>query len=205
MMHKTLSYYEENARQLSERYESANVDHIHSLLLDTFPNTSHLLEIGCGSGRDAAFMIKNGYSILATDGSEEMIETAKQYHPELNNVLHVMHIPDDLSFEPSSFDGIYSIATLMHLEKNEIEPTIEKISTIMKKGTNFLFSVSIQRDDINSDGKDTMGRHFTTMLETEWIEYCEKYGMHLKYSKVTGDGLDRDGIVWLSCVVIKEA
>ena len=203
-MNKTLSYYEKNAKQLSQRYESANVGHIHSLLTDTFPDTSHLLEIGCGSGRDAAFMIKNGYSILATDGSEEMIETAKQCHPELNNVLHVMHIPDDISFEPSSFDGIYSIATLMHLEKNDIESTINKISTIMKKGSSFLFSVSIQRDDIDSDGKDVMGRHFTTMPESEWIGYCEKYGMRLKYSKITGDGLDRDGIAWLTCVVRKE-
>ncbi|EIF51391.1 type II restriction-modification system, methylation subunit [Sulfurovum sp. AR] len=204
MTYNTLSYYDKNAMHLSDRYESANVDHLHSLLLDIFPNRSHLLEIGCGSGRDASFMVKNKFDILATDGSKEMIETAKQCHPEISNSLCLMQIPEDLSFEPSSFDGVYSIATLMHLQKNEIESTIYKISTIIKKGANFLFSVSIQRDDIDNQGKDKMGRHFTTMPESEWISYCEKYGMRFKYSKITGDGLNRDGIVWLTCVVKKE-
>ena len=32
-MHKTLSYYENNAKHLSQCYESANVDNIHALLL----------------------------------------------------------------------------------------------------------------------------------------------------------------------------
>ena len=78
----------------------------------------------------------------------------------------------------------------MHLDKSEIDQTIEKISNIMKNGSKFLFSVSVQRDDINQDGKDEKGRHFTTMTEFEWVECCEKYGLQLEYSKITGDGLE---------------
>ena len=66
-MQRTLSYYENNAKYLSQRYESAKVGNIHSLLLSTFPSKSYLLEIGCGSGRDAGFMYQNGYDILAID------------------------------------------------------------------------------------------------------------------------------------------
>ncbi len=203
-MHKTLSYYENNARHLSQRYESAKVDNIHALLLNTFPSKSYLLEIGCGSGRDAGFMHQNGYHVLAIDGSREMIAEAKQCHPELVGRLEVIKIPDELYFESYSFDGVYSIATLMHLEKDSIDSAFEKISMMLKPGGKFFFSVSIQRDDVDAQGKDEQGRHFTSMLEVEWIRCCEKHGLKLEYSEITGDGLGRDGIVWLTCVARKE-
>ncbi len=41
------------------------------------------------------------------------------------------------------------------------------------------------------------------MTELEWVRCCEKYGLQLEYSEITGNGLDRDGIVWLTCVVGK--
>ena len=202
-MHKTLSYYENNAKHLSQRYESAKMDNIHALLLNTFSSNSYLLEIGCGSGRDASFMHRKGYEVLAIDGSREMIAEAKRCHPELADRLEVMKIPEHLQFESSSFDGVYSIATLMHLDKSGIEQTIEKVVTILKTDGKFFFSVSIKRDDIDHDGKDDKGRHFTTMTELEWVSCCEKYGLRLEHSEITSDGLDRDGIVWLTCVVRK--
>jgi len=200
---KTLNYYENNAKHLSQRYETAKVDNIHSLLLKTFLPKSHILEIGCGSGRDASFMHQHGYGVLAIDGSKEMIAEAKRCHPELEGSLEVIKIPDDLHFESSSFDGIYSIATLMHLDKNMIDRTIEKIATILKPNSKFFFSVSIQRDDVNDQGEDGKGRHFTCISELEWIRCCEKNGLRFEHSEITGDGLDRDGIVWLTCVVRK--
>ena len=202
-MHKTLSYYENNANCLSQRYESANMDNIHTLLINTFPSKSHLLEIGCGSGRDAVFMYRNGYDVLATDGSAGMIAEAKQCHPELTAKLEAMKIPDELHFEASSFDGVYSIATLMHLGENDINKTIEKVAMILKTGSKFLFSVSVQRDDVNDDGKDEEGRHFTTMGRDEWVRCCANYGMEHEYSDLSSDGLGRSGIVWLTCIVRK--
>jgi len=55
---------------------------------------------------------------------------------------------------------------------------------ILKEGSKFLFSVSIQRDDVNQDGKDKKGRHFTTMTEFEWVRCCEKYGLLFEHSKL---------------------
>jgi len=74
---------------------------------------------------------------------------------------------------------------------------------ILKPGGKFLFSVSLQRDDVDGQGKDDKGRHFTTMTELEWIRCCEKHGLQLEHSQISCDGLDRDGIVWLTCVVSK--
>jgi len=202
-MYNTLSYYEKNAKHLTQRYESANVNNIHILLLNTFLLGSYLLEIGCGSGRDASFMYQKGYDILAIDGSKEMIREAEKCHPDLEGNLKVMKIPEECNFKSSYFDGVYSIAMLMHLDKNSIHRTIEKIAMILKIDGQFLFSVSIERDDVDDQGKDEKGRHFTSMSELEWIRCCEKYGLKFEHSEITSDGLDRDGIVWLTCVVRK--
>ena len=202
-MHKTLAYYKNHAKTLAKEYESAQVAHIHELLLNTFTPRSSLLEIGCGSGRDANFLHNNGYNIIAIDGSKEMIVEAKQCHPELTGKLKTMIIPDQLHFEPSSFDGVYSIATLMHLNQDEIDQTLEKITMILKANGRFLFSVPLQRNDIDDQGKDKKGRYFTSMHKLEWIRCCEKYALKFKHSEITEDGLDRNGIVWLSCVVEK--
>lgn len=83
----TVNYYEQNANSLINRYESADVSEVQELLLKTFEQNSELLEIGCGSGRDASFMIKNNYDVTAVDGSKNMIYEARKIHPELVNKL----------------------------------------------------------------------------------------------------------------------
>ena len=202
-MNSTLSYYDENAKELSKRYELADIENIHSLLLDTFPEKSFLLELGCGSGRDAAFMFRHKYDLLAIDGSSKMISEAKRIHPELNNILHTVMIPEELEFENAYFDGVYSIATLMHLTTDKIAQTIEKISNMLKPNAKFLFSVSTSRDDLDIESKDINGRKFTTLSKQEWINYCEKHSMQLVHSVSNDDGLGRRGITWLTCIFEK--
>ena len=202
-MNPTLSYYEENASNLSKRYESADVATIHQTLIKTFSPHSKLLEIGCGSGRDASFMQEQGYNLAAIDGSEKMIEEAKTIHPALEAHLFTMQLPHGLDFEAHSFEGIYSVATLMHLTQEEIMLTIQKIYTLLKEKGKFLFSVSIERDDTDQNSRDPHQRLFTSFSQREWVTICKNYGFKHLHTEVTTDGLGRSGVVWLTCVVEK--
>jgi len=202
-MNPTLSYYEKNASNLSKRYESADVTTIHQTLLKTFSPNSKLLEIGCGSGRDANFMLEQGYNLTAIDGSQKMIDEAKMIHPTLEPHLFTMQLPHGLDFESNSFDGIYSIATLMHLTKEGIYQTIKNIHTLLKEKGKFLFSISIERDDTNQKNRDPHQRLFTSFSQREWVNICKNYGLKHLHTEVTKDGLNRSGIVWLTCIVEK--
>ena len=42
----------------------------------SFPQKSHLIDLGCGTGLDAVRMAKCGHEILATDWSPRMVERA---------------------------------------------------------------------------------------------------------------------------------
>ncbi|MCH9812991.1 MAG: class I SAM-dependent methyltransferase [Epsilonproteobacteria bacterium] len=202
-MNSTLLYYKNNAKDLAKRYESAQMNTMHTLMINTFKIGARLLDIGCGSGRDASFMASNGFNVTAIDASEQMITEAKNHHLELSQDLHVIKLPDGLNFEKESFDGIYSIATLMHLTKEEIDLSLEKIVQLLKPEGKFLFSVSIQRDDVNEYGIDDKGRFFLSLGELEWISICEKYGLKVIKTEVTDDSLDRSGIIWFTCIAVK--
>jgi len=66
-MKETLYFYNSNSKKLTERYEKADVSEVQKLLLQTFGKNSNLLEIGCGSGRDASFMTRNDFNVIAID------------------------------------------------------------------------------------------------------------------------------------------
>jgi cyclopropane fatty-acyl-phospholipid synthase-like methyltransferase len=198
----TINYYEQNSSNLSSRYESADVFEIHKFLLQTFDKNSELLEIGCGSGRDASFMSKNDFNITAIDGSKNMISEAKNIHPELSKKLFHKTLPNDLEFD-KKFDGIYSIATLMHLSKNDLKITISKIYNLLNQNGKFLMSVSLFRDDVNTDRFDDKGRFFLVLDLNEWVNLLENIGFKIVVTKTNADGLDRNGIQWLTLVANK--
>ena len=47
-------------------------------LLDTFEPGAHILELNCGTGEDALFLARHDISVIACDGSEGMIRTARK-------------------------------------------------------------------------------------------------------------------------------
>lgn len=202
-MNKTLKYYNNHSESISKQYESADVSAIQKLLLEVFSKDSNLLEIGCGSGRDASFMLENGYKILGIDASKNMIKEAKKLHPKLEDSLQAAIIPDNLDIRDNSFDGVYSIATLMHLEKNKIDFSIAKIYSCLKNNGKFLFSVPLRRKDLNLENYDEKGRYFTIMNQNEWLDICYSKGFEKIKIFISNDGLNRKDVKWLTCVLWK--
>ena len=79
---RTAAHYEQNAASLSARYESADRSHIWHLLRRHLPEPGvAVLEIGCGSGCDSAFLLENGCDVTAVDASQAMLAEAARLHP----------------------------------------------------------------------------------------------------------------------------
>lgn len=78
MGNPTISWYDDNAEQLASRYDQADAAPLHALLAKWIPSGSNVLEIGCGSGRDAFFLASLGCTVTALDGSESMIAEARK-------------------------------------------------------------------------------------------------------------------------------
>lgn len=69
-----------------------------------------ILELGCGEGRDAYPLLRDGYDLLATDISPAAIEYAQKKWPEYEENFAVL---DCISTEiPEKFDFIYTVAVI---------------------------------------------------------------------------------------------
>ena len=65
MDQSTIRLYDENSGKLAALNEKADMSIAHNLLVGFLPENASVLEIGCSSGRDAAFLIANGYNVTA--------------------------------------------------------------------------------------------------------------------------------------------
>ncbi len=200
----TLEYYKLNFQELTKRYESVNLDNIHQQLLRCFSGSKKLLELGCGSGRDASFMMREGFDLTATDGCIEMLNAAENYHPELKGRLNLLLLPKGLDrFTPLSFDGVYAVATLMHLLPEDIICTVKKVFSLLKPGGIFFFSVCLEREGIDKNGYDADGRLFILRDQSWWHDSCKDAGFLIQNSEILSDAMTRSGIKWLTIQAYK--
>ncbi len=200
----TLAYYEHNATQLHKRYNGADVAQLHKQLSTYFSKGARILDVGCGSGRDANFMLSAGYDVLAIDASSAMVLGATNKFPGLSGRCYTVMIPNELSeIKQDSFDGIYSIAMLMHLKEDEIEKALLGFIRLLVGGGILFFSVCLSRGDKISDDFDRDGRRFTLREKKWWQTLCQSCGYVNIKSDITSDGLHREEIEWLNLLCEK--
>lgn len=203
MPDKTLHYYINHSDSLISRYESADGSNIQSFLKDIFPVKVSLLEIGSGSGRDAAYMLNEGHDIIAIDGSDPLNRRAVEIHPELKGKLITFLLPGDLPFNDAGFDGCYAIAVLMHFYEAEIKNLLKEIYRVLKDYGTFVFSVPTSRNDVLENNRDKKGRLFILKTKEYWMTLLNNAGFDYIKESNTDDGLDREEIKWLTLAVRK--
>lgn len=81
------------------------------------PKTSNILEIGCGEGRDASYLLNQNYNILATDISPAAIGFCKIAFPEFADSFRVLDCLSQRCEERFGF--IYAVAVLHMLVLDE--------------------------------------------------------------------------------------
>ncbi len=88
-----------------------------TILKYNIPKNSNSLEIGCGEGRDAIHLLKNGYNVLASDIAPSVIERCKEWYPEFKEAFCIL---DCLSQSlKDKYDFIYAVSVLHMLVLDE--------------------------------------------------------------------------------------
>lgn len=197
-MNLTLEYYEKNAIELSAKYESARLEHLYDEIKSFFRPAAKLIEVGCGSGRDASRLLRKGFDIYGIDGAEQLLQQAFKLHPELQTRLFHLRLPTDLPFADESFDGFISVACLMHFSNQQIIEILLNLKRVLKPwGTGFV-SVPSCRSDVDQQGFDEHGRVFNVQSMENWINLFAAAGYTAKPGKEEADGSGREGINWQS-------
>ena len=75
-------WYEANAEAVVPQYEAIDPAALHGWLRDLLPNAPvAVLDVGAGSGRDAAWLASLGHEVMAAEPSAAMRGEAARLHP----------------------------------------------------------------------------------------------------------------------------
>ena len=168
MDNNTLKYYNQNAGNLCTEYDAIDFNKIQKSISIYLIGSKKVLEIGCGSGRDANYMINNGFDVIGIDGSEEMINIAINKYPILKGKLMNYVLPDDFPDFDFKFEGFYSIGTLMHFEESDLEILLAKINDVLLPESPVYISVSGDRKYVNDE------RFFLNFPKAYWINVFKR-------------------------------
>jgi ubiquinone/menaquinone biosynthesis C-methylase UbiE len=107
-----------------------DINHI-TTFAKRLPNGATVLDAGCGAGRDADILSKQGLEVTGVDLSGGLLEVARKTFPEITFVQGNLL---DLPFDDASFDGVWSNTSLLHLETAEdVKRALGEIYRVLKK------------------------------------------------------------------------
>lgn len=137
---ETIDTYNKSAKELAEYFRGIGprVKYIDfAFELAGNPDNANVIEIGCGDGRDAKEIIKKTHSYIGFDISEELIKLAKKHVPTAEFV-----VADAVTFEyPEDLDIVFTFASLLHLNKEEVKMVFTKVNKALKPGGIFYISL----------------------------------------------------------------
>jgi len=125
----TQDLYNEKAAHFAQHFERKLDTTELDIFLSDLPDKASILDAGCGSARDAAYMIKKGYKAEGIDLSTGLLAEAKKLHPEVPTQIMSL---TEISFPNGTFDGVWCKAAILHLERSELPAVLHAFHRILK-------------------------------------------------------------------------
>lgn len=161
----TLDYYNKNANTFAECTINVEFTDIQDRFLKLLPEGAHILDFGCGSGRDTKYFLSNGFLVDATDGSEEMCRIAS----ELTGISVRQMLFSELDVV-DVYDGIWACSSILHCPKEELKDVIRKMIRATKDGG--VVYTSFKYGDFEGERN---GRYFTNFTTESFHEFMRDF------------------------------
>ena len=154
-MSNTLDYYNNNAEQFFDTTYQVNMQSLYAEFLKHIPEHATILDLGCGSGRDALAFKNMGYTVEASDYSKQLVEKARQL-----TGLDVRHESFYELSEQDKYHGIWACASLLHCERNRLPDVFNRIANALK-----INGVCYMSFKYGTEDRELAGRNFTDLNE----------------------------------------
>ncbi|NLR96444.1 class I SAM-dependent methyltransferase [Rhizobium sp. P38BS-XIX] len=184
----TSSFYADNASLYAARERNLPKSRL-DVFLAALPAGASILELGCGAGQDAAYMLSRGFDITPTDGSAELANEAEKL---IGRPVRIMRFETlDAS---TAFDGIWAEASLLHVPRSDLPGIFDRILRALKDGG--IFHSSFKAGD--AEGHDTLGRYYN-YPSVEWLTALLSAGgwKDIAMTEADGGGFDGKPTKWL--------
>lgn len=194
----TVKWYDEHAEELADSYEGIDplVAHPHLFdLLASNPDQT-VLDIGAGTGRDAAAIAELGHSVTAVEPSEKMLRLARTLHQGSGVTWRRSALPE-LEGVVGEFDVIILSAVWMHTPAWEREEALTSILRHLKaKGSVYLTL---------RDGPAVGARAIYAVDTENLTQLARRKGLSVEILSEEADLLGRPDVNWVSVMLTRNA
>jgi len=145
-------YYDHDAkrRSTSDKQEWKCAERMKFSDLALKEHKSQLLEIGAGTGQDSMFFMEQGFEVMAIDLSAEMVRICKE------NKIKAMELDFyNLSSLDKKFDCVWSMNSLLHVNRPDLSMVLNKIDTVLNENGLFYMGVYGGEDTETNYAHDT--------------------------------------------------
>jgi SAM-dependent methyltransferase len=107
-------------------------------------------DIGCGSGRDTAWLNANGFPCVGYDASGGLLAEARRRYP--NVTFATASLPALAGVADATFDNVLCETVIMHLPHEAIATSVARLLAIAKPGGTLYLTWRVTRDADTRDG-----------------------------------------------------
>jgi SAM-dependent methyltransferase len=183
--------YDMRAAALAERYETVSAAEVHAPLADLVSRGPGLaLDVGAGSGRDAAWLASLGHDVVAVEPAAGMRREGAARHPDarvrwLDDRLPELSATHRLGL---AFDVVLASAVWMHLPPGSRQRGFRKLVILLKPGGVLLLTLR--------HGPDEPDRPMWPTSAGEIEALARSHGLAIIRSTSAPDRLGRPDVSW---------
>lgn len=188
--------YNRRAKEFAGQYEAIAFEDLYADVLDLLPaEPAVVLDVGAGSGRDAAWLAARGHSIVAVEPAAGMREEAARRHGSTTIRWLDDRLPglERVHRCAMAFDLILLAAVWMHVPSTDRRRAFRKLITLLKPGGRMILSLR------HGPGDPERAMHPVSRAEIERL--AAEHGAMVTRAIRTPDRLGRPEVSWETVVV----
>jgi SAM-dependent methyltransferase len=193
--------YADEAEELFRLYESISAADAHRAVLHLIPaSPTNILDIGSGTGRDAAWFANLGHRVVAVEPTSAMRIPAMALHPSRRIEWLDDSLPDLalLRARGEPFDLVMLTAVWMHLDAAQRRQAMPNVAALARPGGTVIMKVR--------HGPVPMGRRMFEITPEETIELARTQDLHPVLNVRTESSQEANrlaGVSWTNLAFVK--
>ena len=128
----TLGAYDRDAKAFADAWDTQPPSADLQAVVRQFFISGQTADVGCGSGRDAAWLNACGYPTRGFDASKGLLAEARRRHPQIQFGTAIL--PDLDGIAESGFANVLCETVIMHLDPKAITPAVARLLAILIPG-----------------------------------------------------------------------